>query len=69
MPAELRERDRIRAGQQFAIERLEDGAYLLRRLAVPEKAGLTDWLLTCPEKGWYRPLPSESTDVLSADLL
>ena len=23
---------------------------------------MVDWLLACPEKGWFRPLQSESTD-------
>lgn len=26
--------------------------------------GLVDWLLACPEKGWFRLIDSESTDVL-----
>jgi AbrB family looped-hinge helix DNA binding protein len=66
LPAELRDQDRIHPGQQFSIERLEAGEYLLRKLAVPENAGLTDWLLACPEKGWFQPLASESTDTLAA---
>ena len=65
LPAELREQDRIRPGQQFSIERREAGEYLLKKMAVPESAGLVDWLLACPEKGWFQPLPSESTDTLS----
>jgi AbrB family looped-hinge helix DNA binding protein len=66
LPAELREQDRIRPGQQFSIERLEAGEYLLKKVPVVDKVGLTDWLLACPEKGWFKPLPSESTDTLSA---
>ena len=65
LPAELREQDRIRTGQQFQIDRLEEGSYLLKRLAVPEKTGLLDWLLACPEKGWFQPVASESTDTIS----
>jgi AbrB family looped-hinge helix DNA binding protein len=65
LPAELRERDRIEAGQRFSIERLEAGEYLLKKLPSANEAGLTDWLLACPEKGWFRPLASESTDTLS----
>jgi AbrB family looped-hinge helix DNA binding protein len=64
LPAELREQDRIRPGQRFSIERLDAGKYLLKRLPVAEKSGVTDWLLACPEKGWFQPLPSESTDTL-----
>jgi len=69
LPAELREQDRIRPGQQFSIERLEAGEYLLKRTAVPEKHGLTDWLLACPEKDWFQPLAPESTDTLSTPKL
>jgi AbrB family looped-hinge helix DNA binding protein len=68
LPAELREQDRIRAGQQFSIERRKAGEYVLKKLAVPENKGVVDWLLACPEKGWFQPLPSESTDTLSSDI-
>jgi AbrB family looped-hinge helix DNA binding protein len=64
LPVELRERDRIEAGQRFSIERIEEGEYLLKKLPSANKAGLTDWLLACPEKGWFRPVSSESTDTL-----
>jgi len=63
LPAELRERDRVVSGQRFAVERLEEGKYLLTRQ--PEhNAGLVDWLLACPEKDWFVPIESESTDEL-----
>ena len=64
LPAVLRERDRIVAGQKFDIERLEAGEYLLKRRPVPDNEGLVDWLLACPEKDWFQPLPSELTDSL-----
>jgi AbrB family looped-hinge helix DNA binding protein len=64
LPAEVRAQDRVRPGQQFSIERLAAGEYLLKRLTVPARAGLTDWLLACPQKGWFQPLPPESTDTL-----
>lgn len=64
LPSELRDRDHIRPGQQFSIERVEPGEYLLKKLAVPENSGLVDWLLACPEKNWFEPIPSESTDTL-----
>jgi AbrB family looped-hinge helix DNA binding protein len=67
LPAELRDRDRIRTGQQFSIERVEAGEYVLRKLPVSENVGLADWLLACPEKGWFQPLASESTDTIVAD--
>jgi AbrB family looped-hinge helix DNA binding protein len=69
LPVELREQDHIEAGQQFSIERLDAGEYLLKKMAVPEGVGLTDWLLACPAKGWFQPLRSESTDTLSAPKL
>jgi len=64
LPAGLRERDRIFPGQKFEIERLEAGTYLLKQQPSPNNAGLVAWLLACPEKGWFAPLPSESTDAL-----
>lgn len=64
LPAPLRERDRIVAGQRFDVERLEDGQYLLKRQRPKGNHGLVDWLLECPEKDWFRNLPSESTDSL-----
>ena len=49
LPAALRERDRVVAG---------DG--LSKRQPVPDNDGLVDWLLACPEKNWFQPLASES---------
>jgi len=64
LPAELRERDRILPGQRFDVRRLEAGRYLLTKRPGPDNAGLVDWLLACPAKGWFVPLESESTDTL-----
>ncbi|MEP6822577.1 MAG: AbrB/MazE/SpoVT family DNA-binding domain-containing protein [Chthoniobacterales bacterium] len=64
LPARLRERDRITSGQKFDIERLEAGQYLLKRQPVPDNQGLVDWLLACPDKDWFQPISSESTDSL-----
>jgi AbrB family looped-hinge helix DNA binding protein len=64
LPTRLRQLDRIRPGDQFAIERIQAGEYLLKKLAVPEKVGLVDWLLACSEKGWFQRLVSESTDTI-----
>jgi AbrB family looped-hinge helix DNA binding protein len=66
LPVELRELDSVRAGQQFSIERVDEGEYVLKRLPFSQKHGLTDWLLACPEKGWFQPVESESTDTLPA---
>ncbi|MGD9724635.1 MAG: AbrB/MazE/SpoVT family DNA-binding domain-containing protein [Pirellulales bacterium] len=64
LPAELRAQDGIVAGQRFEIERLESGKYLLKKQPASHNDGLVDWLLACPEKDWFEPLPSESTDTL-----
>jgi AbrB family looped-hinge helix DNA binding protein len=64
LPAEFRQMDRIEAGQEFDIERLDRGEYrLVRRRARPND-GAVDWLLACPEKGYFVPVESESTDTL-----
>lgn len=64
LPADLRSRDRIEAGHEFTIERLEAGEYLLKKMPAGDSTGMVDWLLSCPEKGWFEPLESESTDTL-----
>ena len=64
LPADLRHQDRIEPGQEFAIERIESGEYLLKKLPSGDATGIVEWLLCCPEKGWFEPLPSESTDTL-----
>ncbi len=64
LPAELRQLDRIEAGQEFDVERLDRGEYrLVRRTARPND-GAIDWLLACPEKGFFVHIESESTDAL-----
>lgn len=63
LPAELRQRDRIEAGQEFDIERIGPGEYrIVRRRRTNE--GLVEWLLACPEKDFFVPIESESTDTL-----
>ena len=64
LPAELRERDRILPGQHFDVERLEAGRYLLTKRPGLDNQGLVDWLLACPDKGWFQRIDSESTDTL-----
>lgn len=64
LPAELRKQDGIRSGQRFDIERVEAGRYLLKKSPEPGSDGVVDWLLACPDKGWFTPVPSESTDAL-----
>lgn len=64
LPVELRESDGIEAGQEFEIERLDRGEYRLIRLRSEPNAGVVDWLLDCPQKGYFEPIESESTDTL-----
>jgi bifunctional DNA-binding transcriptional regulator/antitoxin component of YhaV-PrlF toxin-antitoxin module len=63
LPAELRERDRVAPGQEFDVERVGHGEYRLVRRAAPNE-GIVDWLLACPQKGFFVPVESESTESL-----
>lgn len=64
LPAALREQDHIEPGEEFTVERLDRGEYKLVRCARAPNEGLVDWLLACPEKGFFVPIESESTDAL-----
>jgi AbrB family looped-hinge helix DNA binding protein len=64
LPAEIRRQDRIQAGQEFEVERLDRGEYRLKRRLAPPNEGVVDWLLACPAKGFFVPIESESTDQL-----
>ena len=64
LPAEIRKLDRVEAGQEFDVERIDRGEYRLVRRAPPPNDGLVEWLLACPDKDWFVPIESESTDTL-----
>lgn len=64
VPAEFRRQDAIEPGQEFTIERIDRGEYRLVRQSPRPNEGLVDWLLACPEKGFFIPVESESTDSL-----
>ncbi len=64
LPTELRHMDRVEPGQEFDVERLDCGVYRLVRRAAAPNEGVIDWLLTCPQKNFFVPIPSESTDAL-----
>jgi AbrB family looped-hinge helix DNA binding protein len=64
LPAEIRQRDNIEPGQEFEVERIDRGEYRLLRREPPPNQGLVEWLLGCPEKGYFVPIESESTDTL-----
>ena len=64
LPAGIRERDGIKPGQRFEIERIDRGKYQLTRQESAPNEGLIDLLLSCPVKGWFVPIESESTDTI-----
>jgi AbrB family looped-hinge helix DNA binding protein len=64
LPAEIRQQDGILPGQEFDIERIDRGEYRLVRRGPRPNEGLVAWLLACPEKGFFTPIESESTDSL-----
>ena len=64
LPAEIRRQDGIEPGQEFEVERIDRGEYRLVRLSPPRNQGLLNWLQACPEKDFFVPIESESTDSL-----
>ena len=62
LPAEIRRRDGIEAGQEFEVERIGPGEYRLKICQSRANEGLVDWLLACPAKDFFAPIDSESTD-------
>jgi AbrB family looped-hinge helix DNA binding protein len=64
LPAEIRRQDGIEAGQEFDVERIDRGEYRLVRRTLRPNEGVVDWLMGCPEKGFFVPVESESTDSL-----
>jgi AbrB family looped-hinge helix DNA binding protein len=64
LPAEIRRQDDIEPGQEFEVERVDRGEYRFLRSKLSANEGLVNWLLACPEKGYFVPIESESTDTL-----
>ena len=64
LPAEFRQIDGIKPGQEFDVERLDRGDYRLVRRVAPRNEGAIDWLLACPYKDFFVSIDSESTDTL-----
>jgi hypothetical protein len=56
--------DRVKAGQESDIQRVDSGEYRLVRRAAPPNEGAIDWLLACPFKDFFAAVASESTDSL-----
>jgi AbrB family looped-hinge helix DNA binding protein len=70
LPAEIRKQDGIETGQEFELERLDRGQYLLKRKERRRNEGLVKLLLACPAKGWSRLMDrTETTDDLKAPQL
>jgi AbrB family looped-hinge helix DNA binding protein len=70
LPAELRRQDGIEPGQEFEVQRLDRGEYLLERKTRKRNEGLLDLLLACPVKGALKPLRrKETTDAVRAPKL
>ncbi len=69
VPAAIRQQDNILPGQEFEIERLERGEYLVRR-AGRRNEGLLRLLLDCPIKGWFQAASRNETtdDILPAKM-
>jgi len=56
LPSKIRRQDGIEPGEEFEVERIDQGEYRLTRLAPSRNQGLVDWLLACPEKGFFVPI-------------
>jgi AbrB family looped-hinge helix DNA binding protein len=61
LPAAFRQQDGIKPGQEFDVQRLDDGEYLLTRSNLRRNQGLVDLLLACPTKGWFVPIDRHET--------
>jgi len=66
LPAAIRQQDGIKPGQEFDVERIDQGKYLLKRRKRPRNEGLVKLLLACPVKGWFKPMDRTET---TADVL
>jgi AbrB family looped-hinge helix DNA binding protein len=64
LPADIRQLDDLKCGQEFEVERIDRGEYRLIQREPKKNQGVVDWLLSCPEKGYFTPIASESTNSL-----
>jgi AbrB family looped-hinge helix DNA binding protein len=70
LPAAIRQQDGIEPGQEFEVQRIDHGEYLLKRTKRRRNEGLVRLLLACPIKGWFQPANrAETTDDISAPKL
>jgi AbrB family looped-hinge helix DNA binding protein len=70
IPAEIRRQDSILPGQEFDVERIDNGDYRLRRIVQRRNQGLVRLLLSCPVKGWFQPFDRTETidDIMAPKL-
>jgi AbrB family looped-hinge helix DNA binding protein len=61
LPAALRRKDEIEAGEAFDVQRVDRGEYRLVRRKARPSAGVVDWLLSCPVKGFFVPIAPSGT--------
>jgi len=66
LPVNIRQQNSIEPGQEFEVERIDRGEYRLVRRQPRPNEGLVDWLLACPEKGFFVPIESESTESVAS---
>ena len=64
VPAKIRRQDDVRTDQTFEFERVDTGELGLLRLAPPPDTGVVDWLLACPDKGYFVAIESGWTNTL-----
>jgi AbrB family looped-hinge helix DNA binding protein len=70
LPVEIRKQDQIEAGQEFEIERIDRGEYLIKRKTRRPNEGLVNLLLACPVKGWFQSIDrTETTDDITVPKL
>ena len=66
LPASIRQQDGIEPGQEFEVQRIDQGEYLLKRTKRRRNEGLVQLLLACPARGWFQPADrTETTDDVS----
>jgi hypothetical protein len=63
LPRDWIRQDRVRPSERFEVHRLGVADYRIVR-CFQLNLGLTDWLLACPVKGYFRPIKSDSTESL-----
>ena len=60
----IRTDDCVHPDKESDMEQTRDDEYVLGRTVAPVGDGLVDWLLDCPEQGYFVPVESDSTDDL-----